>query len=543
MKIGIFLGYGPNVHLGKEGLGRYLGTLIKNLQKADIKVVVAFPAWLSDTLEELVDDFEIDLQKLEKIETNRIPIIWKIYNKFGKKKKKKRKKRIKKIISRSVTNIIDNLLTVTSTVALMFFLVIGLLLALVAIPFVIVVSLLLFLYLIARKMKNKSTHVIKRAGSELLNMYQGIGESGLNSMAQIYDGLIQSVQKSLVKQINQCKDIDLWYSPGIFWPVFNSIDAPRVINVPDLVTKDFAMSWGDNKEVLYSTHQCEKTIEEGDYFITYCSYIKDSLLIKQFGVEDQNITAIPHSMNDLGKLINVDTSIVCDEDKMTSFVESYCKNVISSLKPYIRGTKKAYIKDFVFDDVDYIFYSSQGRPHKNILNLIKAYEYLLRKRYIRTKLFMTCDINTMPDVREYISEHRLQYDVICFYNVPVKGLAALYHQARLVVNPTLYEGGFPFTFGEGMSVHTPSVMSDIPQVREVLEPFGLEEFMFDPYDISDMANKIEKALMDTEKVYEKELPLYQWLCEEYSPEKVGDLYVETFKRYLDMYNRNRAIVS
>ena len=31
MKVGLFLGYGPDVVLGKEGLGRYLGNLIRNL--------------------------------------------------------------------------------------------------------------------------------------------------------------------------------------------------------------------------------------------------------------------------------------------------------------------------------------------------------------------------------------------------------------------------------------------------------------------------------------------------------------------------------
>ena len=41
-----------------------------------------------------------------------------------------------------------------------------------------------------------------------------------------------------------------------------------------------------------------------------------------------------------------------------------------------------YLREFDFSDVRYIFYASQNRPHKNILNLIKAYEYILRKKYI-----------------------------------------------------------------------------------------------------------------------------------------------------------------
>ena len=187
-----------------------------------------------------------------------------------------------------------------------------------------------------------------------------------------------------------------------------------------------------------------------------------------------------------------------------------------------------YIIGYHFDDVKYIFYPSQARPHKNLLNLIKAYEVLLRKKYVRMKLFLTCDLSTLPEIKEYIISHRLQYDILSFYNVGTKELAALYHQAELVVNPTLYEGGFPFTFGEGMSVGTPSVMGAIPQVLEMSTGFDLDDIFFDPYNVIDIVNKIEYGINNKEILFEKENRLYQWMLQEYSMEKVGALYVQAF---------------
>jgi glycosyltransferase involved in cell wall biosynthesis len=74
-------------------------------------------------------------------------------------------------------------------------------------------------------------------------------------------------------------------------------------------------------------------------------------------------------------------------------------------------------------------------------------------------------------------------------------VAAFNALAALSVNPSLFEGGFPFTFCEAYSVGTPSVTSDIPAVREmVIEPELRRRMLFDPYNINDMSNRILWAL-------------------------------------------------
>ena len=82
MKIGIFLGYGPQVKLGKEGLGRYVGGLINGFQEQNHEVTIACPFWLKDTVFELLDTFFIDKSKINLITTHSNPPLWKIYNIF-----------------------------------------------------------------------------------------------------------------------------------------------------------------------------------------------------------------------------------------------------------------------------------------------------------------------------------------------------------------------------------------------------------------------------------------------------------------------------
>ena len=55
MKIGMFLGYGPQTVLKKEGLGRYVAYLIDGFLKMGNEVEIACPSWLKQSVEELLE--------------------------------------------------------------------------------------------------------------------------------------------------------------------------------------------------------------------------------------------------------------------------------------------------------------------------------------------------------------------------------------------------------------------------------------------------------------------------------------------------------
>lgn len=527
MKVGLFLGYGPDVILGKEGLGRYLGKLIKNLLINGNKIIIACPKWSLKTLQALCQDFQLNIDEIDFVIANRVPVIWNLYYHRNRKKIKVKKKWLKGI-KVGIDIAIDILLSVTNFLAFVFLIVFGILAVIVSLPFLFVGIILYFLRGVFQCCREKGGFRIRNLVSKGVDLYEKMGESGIHLYSILYNRLLEKMQKQLVAKINKQKGIvDVWYSPAAFWPVFNLIDGPKVINVPDLVTEEFATKWGNDREILYSSRNCEKTIENGVFFITYSKYIRDSLLIKKFGKKESDVFVIPHSVNDLSGYVTINNEVVCKNGLTDIFTAQYCKNILEASKGYVHGVDD-YIIGYHFDDVKYIFYPSQARPHKNLLNLIKAYEVLLRKKYVRMKLFLTCDLSTLPEIKEYIISHRLQYDILSFYNVGTKELAALYHQAELVVNPTLYEGGVPFTFGEGMSVGTPSVMGAIPQVLEMSTGFDLDDIFFDPYNVIDIVNKIEYGINNKEILFEKENRLYQWMLQEYSMEKVGALYVQAF---------------
>lgn len=530
MKIGIYLGYGPKTVLGKEGLGRYLGSLIRNLQLTGNQVTVACPEWLLDTLDKLLNDFNIRKDEIDFIVAKKIPILWKVYNnKMGSKKKGKAGK-LEKLFQRGVELGINGFLSITNIIIFVVLLLLMFCMAIIAVPFVLIGVFFLWLFQIVRCIKNKSGNVIRSASTHILNIYKEVGDSRLNAFAQIYNRFMDNVQNQLIGKINKNQEMDIWYSPAVFWPSFNKISGKKVINVPDLVTAEYALKWGERGEILYSSKQCEETIDDGEYFVVYSQYVKDTLLVNKFGKCADHIKVIPHSINQLSQYINIDSGIAGKMGLQDVFTDAFCKVTIQALATHTTGINE-YIKTFCFDDVDYIFYPSQARPHKNLLNLLKAYEYLLRKKYVRIKLFLTCRLDILPEVRDYIYNRRLQYDVISFYDVDTKELAALYHRAKLIVTPTFYEGGFPFTFGEGFSVGVPSVMSDIPQVREMISGFELEDMLFDPYNVSDIIDKIIYGLNNREHLLEKEQKLYNWWLSEYSPEKVGEMYVQAFEEF------------
>jgi glycosyltransferase involved in cell wall biosynthesis len=108
----------------------------------------------------------------------------------------------------------------------------------------------------------------------------------------------------------------------------------------------------------------------------------------------------------------------------------------------------------------------------------------------------------------------LSQDVLFLRNLPLQQLAACYRLARLAVNPSLSEGGFPFTFTEALSVGTPVVMARIPVTEGVVTDPDLQSMMlFDPYDWQDMAKRIEWALENGATLLSKQRSLYDRLAQ------------------------------
>jgi glycosyltransferase involved in cell wall biosynthesis len=129
-------------------------------------------------------------------------------------------------------------------------------------------------------------------------------------------------------------------------------------------------------------------------------------------------------------------------------------------------------------------------------------------------LILTGHPSAIPEIWQFIFDNRLENDVIFLHGLKIEELAACYKLATLAVNPSLSEGGCPFTFTEALSVGTPVVMARIPVTEEVIRNSGVQDAtFFDPYDWEDCASRIEWAIKNRAELLSLQLKTYAELCE------------------------------
>jgi len=550
VKIGIYTAFGPNTFLGKEGLGRYIGSLVQDFTQAGHEITLACPKWSQCDIEELLREFQVDIGRVHFLVSRKTPVLQNIWSR-RKHKRKPSGRIIKNLLSsteKMITNLAIRISAITSvfkfSVVLMILLVIGIVLLPIVLLLgggVLILSLAVWVSLILKKFAYKAVAVMKdtfvaRLGSQKRAVALETKKI-LSIRERVYIEVSTQIQRKtgqeLVALINHSEVQDVWFVPTLFWPESLKIRGTKVICAPDLVTALYPAQFAKNPGNIVMTRRCRETLEQGEFFIAYCKYLKDSLLYGEYGKVKTKV--IPHRINNMSSYIAIDTSEEVRLNAQKNFTTAFARSRFETVRLKSILIDPTYTSGFSMENVRYIFYASQHRPNKNLKNLILAYEELLRKRYCGVKLIITANLSEVDsaELYNYLCTQRLQYDVLCFPNLTMQELAAVYHCAELVVTPTLYEGGFPFTFGEGMSVGTPSVMSDIPQVREVVERFGLEEAMlFDPYDWKAMADKIEYALQNRDALYQKELPMYREL-EKRTGSVVAEEYVHAFEYFIE----------
>lgn len=554
MKIGIYLAYAPHfkISMKNEGLGRYLANLIKILDSNGCKVCIACPTWMIEPVKELCDEYNFSIENLEFVNPSAEPILWKLLKKKNIKVTKPRislKTRIFQASYSTAENMLALLAVLKSDVAALFLGIGIVILGIISLPFAMVYYVIRLIWKLIRlvfkffKIDLSSKHDLKRS---IMNKIPGLN-SIINTLYANHIGektaerIRMDAVKSIFKRIKAMKvPADIWYSPMAYWPEFSKIPGIGVTCFPDISPAWFPVDFS-NGGMLTAVEHVRDTVKDCKYFIVYSEYQKEAVLSANLGIEKNHIKSIPLAINDT--LQDVDASDTLGK-YFPDAVKKYARNLLNgSLFSHAPDVSRGYLlsnfNTFSFKDIKYIFYSSQCRPNKNIITLIKAYEYLLREKEATFKLVLTCNPLHGQEVYSYIMTHRLQYDVLCFHMVSNQQLAALYACAELVVNPTLFEGGFPMTFSEGMAVGTPSVMGTIPQVTDVVEKYDLEDCLFDPFDYKDMASKIQYGIQNRDSIYKKQLPLYKSLVVS-TEEEYGKDYINAFEYFIELDKSEKA---
>ena len=534
-KYGIFLAYPPTVDLRAEGLGRHLAEFLNGAQaRGDVRFVIACPSWMQKNLIELFDASGVSHDSFEIIAPLSKPVLLRLHEAYvAFKKRTKRVGRLAKLLKLLVMVASNTSIFVikkfvgTRSVVLMVVLGPAVLpILFIAAIFKAIKRFILLVWVLREKLVDQSRHK-----SSLINKVLGrmsdlaLQPKQISLVAQLYRLMEESEASLMHSMIEARTDIGAWYSPTAFWPHFNEIQAPRLMCVPDVVLADFPVGFAPvgGQRVLDNFRQVEKAIEGGQHFVTYSEDVKWRTLVGRYHVDSEAIQVVTHGSNRLDDLV-----VVTGFPDNEAATDSLCRNLFRAA--LCKAVNNGYAGNFGSEDVRFIFYASQFRPNKNVITLLKAYEHLLKRRYVGHKLVLTGNPNVLPEIAQFITEHNLENDVLCLHGLSAQELAACYRLADLAVNPSLSEGGCPFTFTEALSVGTPVVMARIPVTEEVItDPELQQQMLFDPYDWKEMADKIEWGLNNRFALLAKQKLLYNQLSQR-TWRHVVDEYVEILDR-------------
>ena len=531
---GIYLAYAPTVDLRKEGLGRHLAAFLKAaIQRDDVHFVVACPSWSKESLLELCESEGISPKDFDIISPLRKPILLRVFQAFqaywSRPKKSSRFSRIANVLRLCYLShrhwleaSFASSRSIWSLLALSFYL---LVLSLIIMPFALTAMVILgTLHLVKRNLRWIERKSLISIGIRKLRVLTSNPKDD-GFAYRLFRFMEKHESALLLQQINSLEHVAAWYSPTAFWPAFNHITAPCLMCVPDVVLADFPVGFANvgGDRFMDSFQQVESAIRGCEHFVTYSEQIKWSTLVDRYAIKANAVHVIHHAPNALNQLVTISGFPDVEEASL-----NYCKSLLRSAMH--KASNPNYAKTFLNGSVHFLFYASQFRPNKNIISLLRAYEYLLRKRFIGHKLILTGRPLVLPEVSKFIKEHHLENDVLCLHGLTTAELAACYRLADLAVNPSLSEGGCPFTFTEALSVSTPAVMARIPVTMEVLNDPSLDEVMFfDPYNWRDMADRIEWAIHHRNELLAIQKPIYEKL----SKRTWGDV-VEEYINILDL---------
>lgn len=197
--------------------------------------------------------------------------------------------------------------------------------------------------------------------------------------------------------------------------------------------------------------------------VNYLKYLKQS---------DAVIVSFEHIKNDLIQYFSIDNSKV-------SVVLLEFDNLW--FDKYINEHHKQKDKE------KYLLYPANTWIHKNHARLIEAIGQIRDKYGIKVKLYCTGHLNDYSKTLiSQIADLKLQNQIVFAGVLSEQQLFDKYTNAHGVVIPTLYEAG-SFPLVESIFMNVPVICSNVTSLPDMI---GDKKYVFDPYDVNSIAEKI-----------------------------------------------------
>jgi len=291
---------------------------------------------------------------------------------------------------------------------------------------------------------------------------------------------------------------------------------------PDIVTSLFPLRFINSHNAAL-LKEMRLAIKNADTIVCYSEFVRDRQLRLIFPNEvlGKTVEIIPQ-----GYFLSQSLSQISKYEASEQL--NHYRSAIANFFPELLIA--APIVDFT--QFSYILYPTIDRPHKNTLTLVRAFSKVLRHKYKNIKLILTTP-NPTADVKKFILDNRLHYDILFMPSVPIKVLDLLFEGAALMVHPSLAEGGDIFNFSRAAAVGTPALMADIPVVCEMFERKGISKdqyrnWIFDPIDANALAECIDEILINPSPVLASQKSIVQILSQ-YGFSDMANQYMKLYE--------------
>lgn len=267
-----------------------------------------------------------------------------------------------------------------------------------------------------------------------------------------------------------------------------------------------------------------------DSIISFSEYVAKNHVEEEFNVPRSNISVVPHGTIDYFNTVRGELESHFKQ-KFSSPEQFERHHAAEFLRAWLRRAAKvpmhkreelgllrmdtlgeeqlsSYVTTFPYEDVDFVFCSTQNRPNKNLITAAAAVADLIRQEHAGVKMIMTGNLlyqNPSDPVGAYVAQNKLHNDILSLKQLPSAVHASLYRLAAVTVHPSPFEGSLPFTFSESLSLLTPVIMARGPAVDEFLTSSELDQFCFEPSSKMDLRRRIAHVLENRDAYLTKQL--------------------------------------
>ncbi len=192
---------------------------------------------------------------------------------------------------------------------------------------------------------------------------------------------------------------------------------------------------------------------------------------------------------------------------------------------FLSNTVKEEVGNLKLEIGNYIIYTGNLYPHKNIIVVLKALQKLPN-----IKLKIICARNFFSEkLSKQINHLKIKDQVEFLGYLDDQQFKEVYQQALALVHPSLMEG-FSLTGLEAMALNCPVISSNSSCLPEI---YGDSVLYFDPQNSSDLVEKINQ-LKDNLDLRQKLIDLGHQQLKKYSWNKTAEQTITVYKKILEI---------